>query len=99
MSFNISLLLRRIKALTTIIPFKVEVDPEIKSYVKSKPGSLLIICFIGLLIGSAILLVRGNSAFANELAIYAYYALIGGVALQIVSLVIKRLKEEGNEPS
>lgn len=89
----ISSLARIIRAVTTLIPIKVEVDPAIKSYVKSNPGAPLIISFIVLLIFSAVSLVQGNSAFANELAIYAYYALVGGVVLQIASFVIKRSKE------
>ena len=87
---------RVVKKITTLIPIKFEVDAEIKSYVKSNLGFPLIISFIALLIFGTMSLIRGNSVFANELAIYTYYALVGGVALQIGSFLI-RPKKQNNE--
>ncbi len=93
-----SSLLRTIKVkVVATTPIKFEVDTEIKSFVRSNPGSLLIISFIGLLIFSATSLMRGNSTFANELATYGYYSLVGGVVLHIGSFLTKRPNKQNNE--
>ncbi len=41
-----------------------------------------------LLVSAAVLLVSGNSLAANEVAVYAFYALVIGVAIQI-SIVVR----------
>jgi hypothetical protein len=58
---------------------------RIKAYVSENPGAPFILSFQSLLIACAMLLVEGNEAMANELAVYAYYALVLGVLLQIAS--------------
>lgn len=90
---RITSLLRRIKAVTTLIPVTVEDYTELKSYVKGNPGSAFIISFIYLLIGSAISIAQGHRVFANELAAYAYYSLVCGIALQIISFLTRRAKK------
>ena len=89
---RITSLLRRNKAVTTVMPVTFQDYTESKSYVKGNPGSAFIISFIYLLIGSAISIAQGYGVFASELATYAYYSLACGIALQIVSSLTKRTK-------
>jgi hypothetical protein len=49
--------------------------------------------FQTLLLFCAVLLIQGNTVLANEVAIYAYYLLVMGVVLQLVSF----LKYKGEE--
>jgi hypothetical protein len=42
----------------------------------------------------ACLLASGNEALANEVAVYAYYSLVIGVVLQLVTFI----REEGRRP-
>lgn len=56
-------------------------------YVRANPGSVFIVAFMVLLMGGAGSLVFGRQVVAEELAVYAYYALVVGVVLQLVSLL------------
>lgn len=67
---------------------------RIRVYVSENPGAPFILGFQFLLILCAILLVEGAEAMANELAVYAYYALLIGVLLQIVSYVKERRRKD-----
>ena len=58
---------------------------RIVGYLKKNPGALLIISFQIMLVTCAILIASGNETAANELAIYAFYALVIGVILQFVA--------------
>lgn len=84
------------KIAATIIPPRLELDKEIKSYIKSNFGSPLLIGFVALVMGVVLSKAQGNVNFANELAMYAYYSLMGGVALQIISIVKKRKNVYGH---
>ena len=68
---------------------------RIRVYVSENPGAPFIMGFKFLLILCAVFLVKGAEAVANELAVYAYYALVIGVLLQIISYV----KEERRKDS
>lgn len=67
---------------------------RIKQYLKENWGALFIITFMILLIIAAIYLSIGNEAYANDIAIYAYYALVIGVLLQLASYIKYARKEE-----
>ena len=54
-------------------------------YFKTNWGAPFIIAFQALLISAAGYLAIGAEAIANELAVYAYYSLVAGVILQLVS--------------
>jgi hypothetical protein len=58
-------------------------------------GAPFVLAFILLLLASAVLLSSGNSNSANNIAVYAFYALVLGVVLQIASYI--RYGEERTE--
>ncbi len=57
---------------------------RVKDYVKENWGSPFIVGFILLLLSAATLLSLDASYWAEQIAVYAYYALVIGVVLQIV---------------
>jgi hypothetical protein len=59
--------------------------PRIKRYLKDNPAASFIIGFQVLLLVCAGLLILGNSVWADGLAIVAYFSLVIGVVLQLVS--------------
>ncbi|MEM2608801.1 MAG: hypothetical protein QXT87_06130 [Thermoproteota archaeon] len=66
---------------------------KIRAYVSENPGAPFILGFQFLLILCVALLIKGAEAIANELAVYAYYALLIGVLLQIVSYIKERRRK------
>lgn len=68
----------------------------LKSYLRTNWGAPFIIIFMILLIASASELSYGLNDAANETAVYAFYFLVAGVALQIASY-IKYGEEEHKE--
>ncbi|MFH0896721.1 MAG: hypothetical protein V1850_01565 [Candidatus Bathyarchaeota archaeon] len=72
----------------------VERSSRIPSFLKENLGAPLVIGFMSVLLVCAGLLAFGNSVLANDLAIYAYYLLVGGVVLQLVSFLRLRKEEE-----
>ncbi len=60
---------------------------RIVRYLRKNLGSPFIIVFQMLLLYCAFLLVRGNSNLANDVVVYAYYSLMIGVVLQLVSFL------------
>jgi uncharacterized membrane protein YbhN (UPF0104 family) len=73
---------------------KVKIKKKRLDYFKENWGAPFIIAFMILLIIAAIYLSIGNEAYANEIAIYAYYALVIGVFLQLASYIKYAKKEE-----
>lgn len=69
--------------------------PKVKMYFRENLGAPFVIGFQVLLLVAAGFLVVGNSGLANEVAVYAYYLLVVGVFLQLVSFV--RSRGEGSE--
>jgi len=55
------------------------------SYLSENWGAPFVIVFMVLLSLAAGYLAMGNEAFADELAVYAYYSLVLGVFLQLIS--------------
>lgn len=71
-------------------PFKAKATGEflvrrLKTYFRENPGAFFIVQFQILLVACACLLVQGNSAAANEVAVYGYYLLVIGLVLQVVA--------------
>ena len=67
--------------------------PRVKRYFRENLGAPFVIGFQVLLLTVAGLLSVGNSALANDVAVCAYYLLVTGVVLQLVSYVRSRGKE------
>jgi ABC-type Mn2+/Zn2+ transport system permease subunit len=63
---------------------------KIVKYFRENLGAPFIIFFQMLLLFCAFLLVRGYSNLANDVAIYAFYSLMIGVVLQLVSFLHHR---------
>lgn len=72
---------------------------RVNRYFRENLGAPFIIVFQGLLLVCAGLLVQGNAGLANELAVYAYYLLVVGVVLQLVSFVRhgKEAEQKGSD--
>jgi len=65
---------------------------------RENPGASFIIGFQILLLVCAGLLIVGNSVWADELAVVAYFSLVIGVVLQLISFLKHgKQEEEGNE--
>jgi hypothetical protein len=60
---------------------------RLKGYVKENWGSPFIVAFMVLLMGSAVFLSAGLSYQADTIAVYAFYALVAGVILQLISFL------------
>ena len=65
---------------------------KVKGYVKKNWGSPFVVGFMLLLIAAAAYLSAGLSNLANNTAVYAYYALVAGVFLQLASFLKYRGK-------
>jgi hypothetical protein len=61
--------------------------PGLARYLRTNWGAPFILAFIVLLVASAGLLSAGRSGTANNVAVYAFYALVLGVVLQVASYV------------
>ncbi len=55
-----------------------------KAYVKENWGAPFIIAFMSLLLNSAVSLSAGSAQIADTITIYAFYALVIGVLLQLL---------------
>jgi hypothetical protein len=74
----------------------------LKSYIKAKPGTPFILAFMLLLVSAAVLLLAGKSDEANATGIYAFYAIVLGVIIQVGSIVRegrKHPRSSDNKPS
>lgn len=65
---------------------------KVEGYVKENWGSPFIVGFILLLVSAAVFLSAGLSYLADAIAVYAYYALVAGVFLQLVCFLKYRKK-------
>jgi hypothetical protein len=57
---------------------------KIKGYVRENWGAPFVVAFMLLLVVAAASLAIGLDFLANEVAVYAYFALVAGVVLQLV---------------
>ena len=64
--------------------------PRIMRYLRQNMGTPFVIIFQILLLSCAALLIWGYSNLVNELIIYAYYSLVVGVVLHLVSFLRHR---------
>jgi len=69
-----------------------KITVKVKGYVKENWGSPFIVGFMVLLASAAVSLSEGLSSLADGIAVYAFYALIAGVILQLVCFVKYREK-------
>ena len=58
-----------------------------RRYLRENWGAPFVLGFMVLLVVTAVLLSLGLDLLANEVALYAYYALVAGVVLQLVSFL------------
>ena len=65
---------------------------KFKGYIKGNWGSPLIVAFIVLLFAAAVSLSIGLSSLADTVAVYAYFALVAGVFLQLACFLKNRGK-------
>jgi len=72
-----------------------KIPVKLKGYVKENWGSPFIVGFMLLLVSAAVSLSEGLSSLADGIAVYAFYALIVGVILQLVCFVNYRDKVSG----
>jgi len=72
--------------------------PRAKKYLRENPGASFILGFQVLLLVCAGLLIVGNSVWADGLATVAYFSLVIGIVLYLVSFLrYGKKEEEGNE--
>jgi len=72
--------------------------PKIKNYFRRNPETLFIVVFQVLLLVCVGLFISGNSFWAEGLAVVAYFSLVIGVVLQLISFLRHRESEsEENE--
>ena len=74
--------------------FEVRVPRKIKDYLKDNPSAPFVLGFQVLLVVCAGLLIQGSPTTAEGVAIYAYFLLMTGVVLQLVSFVRRREESE-----
>jgi len=65
---------------------------KLKGYFKENWGSPFVVGFMLFLIAAAVSLYAGFSSLADNAAVYAYYALVAGVFLQLASFLKYRGK-------
>ena len=70
---------------------------KVKIYIKENWGSPFIVGFMLLLVVAAVSLSAGWSSLADTVAVYAYYALVAGVFLQLACFLKYRRKSDGDE--
>lgn len=69
---------------------------KVARYLRENLGAPFIPGFQGLLLVCAGLLIEGNSGLANEIAVYAYYLLVAGAVLQLISFMRHRDERESD---
>jgi hypothetical protein len=81
--------------------FVKQVPARVKSYTRETWGASFIVGFMLLLIVAAVSLSVGSVALADEVAVYAYCALVVGVIGQLICYLRSNKKDgaSDNEPS
>jgi len=67
-----------------------QILPRVKRYLIENPGASFIVGFQILLLVCAGLLTLGNSVWAEGVAVVAYFSLVIGVVLQLISFLRHR---------
>ena len=71
------------------------IEVRMKSYIKKNWGAPFIVGFMLLLIAAAVSLSSGWASLADTVAVYAYYALVVGVVLQLTCFIKYRGERTG----
>jgi hypothetical protein len=74
--------------------FARKVPSRVKVYIKENWGAPFIVGFMALLMVAAVSMLMDLVVLADEVAVYAYYALVVGVGLQLVCF-LKYSKRNG----
>jgi len=73
--------------------FARRVPSRVKGYVKENWGAPFVVGFMVLLMVAAVSLLMDYVVLAEEVAVYAYYALVVGVVLQLACFMKYRKRE------
>ena len=68
---------------------------QLKVYFKANPGAPFILAFMILLLSAAALLTTGRANDADNIANYAFYSLVLGIAIQ-VGVVIRESRKHAH---
>lgn len=79
------------------IKVKREKIRHLKEYFRENLGAPFIIAFMALLLTSAVFLLLGISEVSDRLATIAYFMLIAGVLLQMVSYFLESRRKKVDE--
>jgi len=79
---------------TGVRAFARRFSSRVKGYVKENCGAPFVVGFMALLMVATVSLIMEFSVLAEEVAVYAYYALVVGVVLQLACF-LKYRKREG----
>ena len=69
-----------------------QIPRKVSHYLRKNPATTFILAFEALLLSAAVELIEGNVGQPNAIGVYAFVALVIGVALHAIS-VIKGSKE------
>jgi hypothetical protein len=72
----------------------IKIMTKIKGYVKENWGSPFIVGFMLLLVVAVVSLSAGWTSLADTVVVYAYYALVAGVVLQLACFLKYRGKSD-----
>jgi hypothetical protein len=64
----------------------------LKGYLYANPGAPFILAFMVLLLAAAVLLASARTGEANNVADYAFYSLVLGIAIQIIVAIREERK-------
>jgi len=70
----------------TILNLKAN-SKKISHYLRNNPATAFILAFEALLLVAAAELIEGNAGGANAVGVYAFVALIVGIALHAISVI------------
>ena len=71
----------------------IRIPAAVREYFRENWGAPFVVGFMALLLVAAFSLVAGFSVLANEVSVFAYYALVVGVVLQLVCFLRHRERE------
>jgi hypothetical protein len=74
-----------------------KVPSRVKVYIRENWGAPFIVGFMALLMVTTVSMLMGLVVLADEVAVYAYYALVVGVVLQLVCFL--KYNKRNGEPS
>ena len=70
---------------------------QLKNYFKANPGTPFILAFMILLLSAAALLTTGKPNEADNVANYAFYSLVLGIAIQVI-VTIRESRKHSHPP-